>query len=547
MNATLPAPVGRRTSPGPSLGGRARRRMLRPGERPAFLADWVDVLFVHFTVDPEVLRPHVPFELDLFGGRAYVSIVAFTQRGLRPRVGGRLAARLCAPLATHEFLNLRTYVRHKGERGIYFLSEWIPNRLAALIGPRLYGLPYRLGRMRYVAGHVSGEVHTAEGAVTWRARTRLNSVPRPARRGLERFLLDRYTAYTRRGTTCLRFRVWHEPWLRVRARVRLRETALLRAAFQWLGDARPLLAHYSKGVRDVWIGPPRHVDPTGHTLWRSVATWLPSAALLAGAFALGASLPAWAWMWSLCFALFFGCKWVTWVRADATLRWNVRRSLAYFFAWVGMDARAFLDPTYRPGPAPVREWLAVAVKTVVGASLVWGVAPLLLGHEIAGAWVAMIGLVLLLHFGTFHLMSLLWRRAGVDAAPIMRQPARSASLAEFWGARWNVGFHRLAHDLAFRPLRRRLGVAGATLATFAASGLVHDLVISLPAGAGYGLPTAYFLVQGLGVLAERTDVGRRLKGRTLAAAVLLAPLPWLFHRPFVHNVVLPLLDAIGAA
>src|SRR4051794_27138473 len=102
--------------------------MLRPGERPLFLADWTDALFIHFAVEPSALQPHVPFPLDLFHGKAYVSLVAFTRRPLRPRLGGRLAARLAAPLATHEFLNARTYVRHPGGRGIYFLAEWIPNR-----------------------------------------------------------------------------------------------------------------------------------------------------------------------------------------------------------------------------------------------------------------------------------------------------------------------------------------------------------------------------------------------------------------------------------
>src|SRR5687767_4543762 len=139
----------RRTSLRRSPSDAARRRMLRRGERPLFLADWTDVLFVHFAVDPAVLQPHVPFALDLFRGRAYVSLVAFTQRNLRPRIGGRLAALLARPLATHEFLNVRTYVRCGRERGIYFLAEWIPNRSAVLVGPSMYWLPYRLARMHY--------------------------------------------------------------------------------------------------------------------------------------------------------------------------------------------------------------------------------------------------------------------------------------------------------------------------------------------------------------------------------------------------------------
>ena len=265
----------RRMSLRRSTSDAARRRMLRPGERPLFLADWTDVLFVHFAVDPKVLQPHVPFDLDLFRGRAYVSVVAFTQRNLRPRVGGRLAALLACPLATHEFLNVRTYVRCGRERGICFLAEWIPNRLAALVGPPMYGLPYRLARMHYrcnappeAHGEVGverrrrfrGNVQSPAGRLAWRAHIRPARRAAVARRGLEQFLLERYTAFTRRGRTSLRFRVWHEPWRRVRARVALRDMKLLAAAFPWLSSVTPESAHFSAGVHDVWIGPPLPTD-----------------------------------------------------------------------------------------------------------------------------------------------------------------------------------------------------------------------------------------------------------------------------------------------
>src|SRR5829696_5541135 len=110
-----------------------------------FTADWLDVIFVHFRIDPARLAPLVPLPLDVYQGDAYVSLVAFTQSNLRPRVGGRFGAMLAAPLAHHEFLNVRTYVRcgddARGDggggdvRGIFFIAEWIPNRLAAFVGP----------------------------------------------------------------------------------------------------------------------------------------------------------------------------------------------------------------------------------------------------------------------------------------------------------------------------------------------------------------------------------------------------------------------------
>src|SRR5205814_3132746 len=105
-----------------------------------------------YSIDPAILGPRVPFELDLFDGRAWASIVAFTQARFRPAWGGRLAEWLMRPVATHGFLNLRTYVRGvgaSGGRAIYFISEWIPNRLTAWVEPKLYGLPLRLARVAY--------------------------------------------------------------------------------------------------------------------------------------------------------------------------------------------------------------------------------------------------------------------------------------------------------------------------------------------------------------------------------------------------------------
>jgi hypothetical protein len=117
---------------------------------------------VHFEVDADDLQRDVPFELDLWEGRAFVSLVAFTMRGLRPRFGGPALAWLFRPLGTHRFLNVRTYVRHRGEPGILFLAEWLDNPLSIRLGPLIFGLPYRLGRLDYRHGHETAKV---EGSV----------------------------------------------------------------------------------------------------------------------------------------------------------------------------------------------------------------------------------------------------------------------------------------------------------------------------------------------------------------------------------------------
>src|SRR4051812_13353145 len=121
----------------------ARHRLLSLRGEPLFYSAWRRALFIHYEVEAELLQRDVPFPLDLREGRAHVSLVAFTMQGLRPRWGGKATTYLFAPIATHELLNVRTYVRCGDEAGIYFLAEWIPNRLSAWLGPRSFGLPYR--------------------------------------------------------------------------------------------------------------------------------------------------------------------------------------------------------------------------------------------------------------------------------------------------------------------------------------------------------------------------------------------------------------------
>ncbi len=285
--------------------------------------------------------------------------------------------------------------------------------------------------------------------------------------------------------------------------------------------------------------------------WRA---WLPLVVPPAASFGLRSHVPPWVWMWVLSAAIFFGLKWLTWRQAEPGSRraagW---RSLAYLIGWVGMDANAFFGTPRTNVFVPRREWLRGLFNAMAGAALLWGVCPRVPSenHLLAG-WTGMIGLILILHFGLFHLLALVWQGFGVNAEPIMRKPLRARSLSEFWGSRWNLGFRQLSHDLVFQPLRPRVGIAGATMATFLASGLVHDLVISVPAGGGYGLPTAYFGLQGLGVILERSGGGMRvglgasLLGRAFAVLVAAGPVFLLFHPTFVERITLPMLVAVGA-
>jgi membrane bound O-acyltransferase family protein len=284
---------------------------------------------------------------------------------------------------------------------------------------------------------------------------------------------------------------------------------------------------------------------------RSFIAWLPLVALPLATIAFRSVLIPWVFMWLLALAIFVGCKWQTWWQQPARHRASWQRSAAYLFLWPGMDAEEFLATDTPPPHVECREWLVPLFRTLAGALLVWSAARFISAqHPLCAGWMGMLGIVLVLHFGIFDSISAAWRSAGIHAQPIMRQPLKSESLGEFWGKRWNLGFRKLSHTLVFRPLQRRFGAVAATVGAFLASGLIHDLVISLPARAGYGLPTAYFLLQGCGVIAERSRTGKKLglgqgtRGWLWMAFVTTAPLFILFHPCFVLRVIVPFLHAV---
>ena len=541
-------------------------RLAEPVFRPLFRADWRDVLFVHYSIDEHVLAPHVPFELDLFEGRAWVSLVAFTQARFRPACGGRLGEWLMRPVATHGFLNLRTYVRAPGVesgRAIYFISEWIPNRLTHWVGPRLYGLPLRLARLAY--DEEERRVEAAPGAVDLVVAARAPAIERIS----SDFLLERYTAFTVRRGRGRMFNIRHEPWNYRAVGVRVVDDHLIRRVHPWFAQAQFVGAHVSAGVFDVEIGGARPVNtliaadgnrretrpaPRLRSVQASgpakpsALMWMTVILLAAATTAVARHLPAWGLMWALAFTIYASCKWATWRQArDLARRAGWRRSIGYLLAWPGMDARAFLaDRLPRP---PDNIVLGAAARMALGATVLLLIARRL-DHGPLSAWAGMAGVILLLHFGLFDLLAAAWQRAGVRAERIMRAPLAARSLGDFWGTRWNRAFRDLVHPWIFTPLRRRAGAAWAMLAVFAASGVVHELLISWPARAGYGLPTLYFLFQWLGVAIEKSAWGRRvlcgLPGRIFAITVVALPLPILFHPPFVLRVIVPFLHAIRA-
>ncbi len=191
---------------------------------------WRELLFLHWEVPAESVRPLVPreLELDLFGGRAYVGLVAFTMCGVRPV--GLPPVRM---LSNFHETNLRTYVHHAGrDPGVWFFSLDAANAIAVRLARRFFHLPYHHATMflerELREGTDDSSPIVYAGVRLWPApvpasyliRGEASGPAEPARPGtLEHFLAERYILYSQGQDQLFQGRVHHRPYPLQPARV----------------------------------------------------------------------------------------------------------------------------------------------------------------------------------------------------------------------------------------------------------------------------------------------------------------------------------------
>jgi len=282
------------------------------------------------------------------------------------------------------------------------------------------------------------------------------------------------------------------------------------------------------------------------------AAWSLVILALAGAERLTAGEPAGFRMLGLLGVLLYAMKAVVSVeeRAATGVTLSPVRWLVFAVAWPGMRPSLFASLGTRSLPGGPRLMASGLVRLAVGAFLLlaahraWAGGSALLATALA-----LPGLSLIVHFGIFNLLAGGWRRLGARCDALFRAPLRSRSLTEFWGRRWNLAFSEMTALGIYRPLEPWVGRSTARVAAFLASGLLHEIAISLPVNRGYGLPLSYFALHGLLRLAEQGlersghPISRHAWiGRAWTLFWLVLPLPILFHRPFLSGVVWPLLS-----
>jgi hypothetical protein len=228
----------------------------RPEGQPIMHQSWGKLLFMHWRIDEDLLRPLIPdeLEIDTFDGSAWIGVVPFTMWDIRafppllPAVPGFSAM--------HE-LNVRTYVYYDNVPGVWFFSLDCESSAAVLAARTFFHLPYYNAEMQLdqkdnVIDYASSrtEEPEAEFSAQWEiGETRAFSQPG----SLDFFLTERYCLYSADDDDKLyRARIHHEPWPLQKAKLNSYKSTMIEVLDLPTPKSDPLL-HYAELVNvDIW-------------------------------------------------------------------------------------------------------------------------------------------------------------------------------------------------------------------------------------------------------------------------------------------------------
>ena len=219
----------------------------RPSGRNQGTQRWESLLFCHWEITLEEIRPLVPkgLEIDLFDGSAFVGLVPFKMRAIRPPW-------LPKQLAFNFYeTNVRTYVTHNGRPCVYFFSCDASSFLAVQAARLGWSLPYIYAKMSHqdFPSKTAYECRRNSGSASSYVEFSIGEQMGHAKSGsLEHFLFERYLLYVERKGSISVGQVHHSPYEVYQAEVlRIEDTLVQSAGFANPTD-RPALTHFSPGV-----------------------------------------------------------------------------------------------------------------------------------------------------------------------------------------------------------------------------------------------------------------------------------------------------------
>lgn len=205
-----------------------------------------EVVFLHWPVRDEWLRPFIPLELDidLYEGEAWIGLVAYVADQTRPRFFPPTPI-----MRTFRELNVRTYVRHRGCSGVFFFSLDADSALAVKVAGTGGFLPYRHAQMKWVKKgerrlFLSRYSSDDGGARNFRmGYTPIHGILKTS--AFEHWLTERYCLWTQPKKSLWRVDIDHTPWHLQNVHIDIQENSLAAFLPINLEEQKPI-AHFSE-------------------------------------------------------------------------------------------------------------------------------------------------------------------------------------------------------------------------------------------------------------------------------------------------------------
>ncbi|HMJ64736.1 MAG TPA: DUF2071 domain-containing protein [Candidatus Binatia bacterium] len=225
----------------------------RPEGTPIMHQRWENLLFLHWSIDPNVLRTALPseLELDTFEDKAWIGITPFALTNVHltsmPPIPG---------LNAFEEINVRTCVHYRGIPGIWFFSLDASKVIPAVAARTFFLLPYFKAQVKFE--QTAPEFHFSSARIglpaahfraTWRTGVRLRD---PDLESLAFFLVERYCYFAVQEGAVYATRIYHHPWILDEATVQSHTSTMIGATGIPEPGAAPL-AYFSRELEvDIW-------------------------------------------------------------------------------------------------------------------------------------------------------------------------------------------------------------------------------------------------------------------------------------------------------
>ncbi|MGG1398021.1 DUF2071 domain-containing protein [Bacillus salipaludis] len=215
---------------------------------------WSNILFLHWPIPLNILRPHIPssLQIDTFNGSAWIGVIVFVLEGIFPRGISSISL-------TPKFpeMNVRTYVTCDGKPGIYFLSIDVENWASLKIAKRWFHLPYYSAQVSFRKEGQSFHIHSSRNGnfntpITFKGKyVPVSEVYFPKEGTLDHWLTERYCLYSsNNGDNIYCGEIHHLPWPLQKAEMEIFRNTLLSPFHFDISEVDPIV-HFSTGVESL--------------------------------------------------------------------------------------------------------------------------------------------------------------------------------------------------------------------------------------------------------------------------------------------------------